>query len=331
MFHKKNAATLFGLCAALAACEGVPSRELMAPEDPGGGTPDAQSVSLLAPSNTWVATRSMPRARDSHRAGTLNDIIYVVGGRDSNEVPLSSVHAYDVATNTWSVRQSLPRARWDLNGVSVIAGRLYVTGGHNSTGLLTKTLYVYNPGQNLWVQKADMPEVGACGAQGVISGLLYVYVGCSATGIGRLFRYNPAINTWMTLAPPPTDEHFYGVGGVIGGKFYLAGGGFDLDKLEVYNPATNTWRSRTPMPSPAIDMAGAVLDGKLFVAGGRGLNSTILATLRVYSPATNKWTIKAPMPAPRYATAGAAAGGLFFVLGGIENGAATRKVRAYTP
>jgi N-acetylneuraminic acid mutarotase len=268
--------------------------------------------------------------RDSHRASTLNNIIYVVGGRNRNG-PLRRVDAYDFVANTWSIRQSLPKARFDLNGVSVIGGRLYVTGGFDNAGILTKTLYVYNPRTNLWVQRADMPQAGGCGIQGVIAGLLYVYAGCTATGQGRMFRYSSATNTWITLATPPS-EHFYGGGGVIGGKFYLAGGGFDRDKLDVYNPATNTWTTRAPMAAPAGDVASTVLNGKLYVAGGRGLgDGGVLATLRVYSPGTNRWTIRTPMPTRRHVMAGAAAGGLFFVLGGIENSVATRTVVAYTP
>jgi N-acetylneuraminic acid mutarotase len=333
MFQKKNTAILLGLCSALAACDGAPTRELMAPEAPGAGTLDAQSVSLLAPSNTWVAKRPIPSARFGPKAGTLNNIIYVVGGRTPTGVPLSRVDAYNVATNTWSVRQPLPDARFDLNGVSVIGGRLYVTGGSRGNPgsfVSTKTLYVYDPGTNTWVQKANMPQVGGCGAQGVIAGLLYVYIGCG-TGQSQLYRYNPATNTWITLAPSRA-LHQFGVGEVIGGKFYLAGGFRESARLEVYNPATNTWTTRAPMPEPRSHMAGGVISGKLYVAGGLGSGGTTReATLRVYSPGTNTWTTKAPLPTPRHYAAGAAAGGLFFVIGGVENSGVTSKVQAYTP
>lgn len=86
------------------------------------------------------------------------------------------------------------------------------------------------------------------------------------------------------------------------------------------------------MPAPAADMASAVLNGNLLVAGGIGLNTgSTLATLRVYSPGTDRWTTKAPLPTPRAYAAGAEAGGLFFVMGGFENDEITSKVTAYTP
>jgi N-acetylneuraminic acid mutarotase len=84
-----------------------------------------------------------------------------------------------------------------------------------------------------------------------------------------------------------------GAGGVIKGKFYLAGGadyGDKANELDVYDPATNRWTAKAPMPTPRMWMSGSVLNNKLYVIGGREL-----ATVEAYDPATNKWTTKKPM------------------------------------
>jgi N-acetylneuraminic acid mutarotase len=327
MFQQRNSVMVMALCAALGACDGASKQDLT---DPSAETLDIGSANLLA--NSWAAKRQLPTALYSAKAAAINNLIYVVGGNGSCCTIISRVDAYNVTTNTWSARQPLPSPRTGLNGVSVINGKLYVAGGYDGAGAYTRTLYVYTPGTNTWVKKANMPHVGACGAQGVISGMLYVYAACSSIGAYRnlLYRYNPATNTWVTLAPPPV--HYRGESGVIGGKFYLAGGVISADKLHVYDPATNSWTAKAPMPAPANDMAGAVLNGKLYVAGGEALNTGApLATLRVYTPATNTWTTKAPLPATQVFAAGAAAGGRFFVMGGFENDAAIRRVVAYTP
>ncbi len=95
------------------------------------------------------------------KAGLLNDIVYVVGGRVSVTGDARAlVQAYNVSTNSWSLRKSLPSPRRAINGVSAINGKLYVTGGFNSSSALTRTLYVYTPGTNSWVKRADMPHVG---------------------------------------------------------------------------------------------------------------------------------------------------------------------------
>jgi N-acetylneuraminic acid mutarotase len=125
---------MVGLCSALAACDSAPTRDLTSPE-PEAGTLDAQRLSLLAPSNTWATKTPMLAARVQAKAGTINNIIYVVGGRRSFDVgPTATVQAYNVASNSWSTRKSLPSARFNHNGASVINGRLYVAGGQNSIG-----------------------------------------------------------------------------------------------------------------------------------------------------------------------------------------------------
>lgn len=179
-----------------------------------------------------------------------------------------------------------------------------------------------------------MPQGGSCGAQGVISGLLYVYTSCTDVPNGQgFFRYNPSTNTWVTRALPPS-KHVFPAAGVIAGKFYLAGGHLDNGNpnaaVHVYNPASNSWSTKAPVPGPEalVDPASAVISGKLFAAGGNGPSRT----LRVYDPNTNSWTTKASMPTARRAAAGAAASGLFYVMGGVvSSGSLTRKVEAYTP
>ncbi|HEX6434356.1 MAG TPA: kelch repeat-containing protein [Gemmatimonadales bacterium] len=280
----------------------------------------------------------MPKARFGAEAATLDGVIYVVGGQTFARNGLSRVEAYDVASNTWSTVQPLPNPRFLMNGVSAIAGRLYVAGGHNGRSEPVRTLYVYNPRTNTWSSKADLPVGGGCGAQGVIDGELYVYVGCSSgSEPPHFYRYNRVTDRWTTLAPPHSDHHL-GEGGAVAGKFYLVGsrsGVITEDLLEVYDPATNTWTFKASMPEPSGQvMSSAVLNGKLYVAGGVEEDGTAhaQATLRVYDPRTNTWTVKAPMPTSRSWSAAAAAGGMVFVLGGLNtNEKLLNSVIAYTP
>jgi N-acetylneuraminic acid mutarotase len=319
-----NSPTILGVCLLLAACDGGPSRDLTAPE-PEAGTVDRQSGSLPAASNTWRRTSPMVGARAWMPAATIKGTIYVVGGvrgMSGAVEATATLQAYDVATNTWSVRKSLPFVNSGMNGASVINGRLYVTGGYGR-----RTLLVYNPERNTWTRKADMPDDGFYGAQGVIGGLLYVYAGATF-GFHKFWRYNPGTDSWARL-PTPLHLHEFPAAGVIAGKFYLAGGDDwgPTAALDVYNPATNTWTTKASMPEPRSRSASAVIAGKLYVAGGPN------ATARVYDPGTDSWAVAAPMPAARSNAAGVATGsGRFFVIGGVApDGTILRRVEAYTP
>jgi N-acetylneuraminic acid mutarotase len=251
-------------------------------------------------------------------------------------VTLARVDAFDLATNTWSRRAPLPAPRSELNGASAINGRVYVSGGRGVSGAQVRTLFVYDPSTDTWGRKADMPRAGGCGTQAVIGALLYVTTDCGLSGADttRFYRYDPVTNAWTTLASPPDNFNDYGVSGAIGGKFYLAGAGA---LFVVYDPATKRWTQRAFTVHPERDMCGAVLNGKLFVAGGLDASNAeaglpgAVRTLRVYDPATNKWHLRALMPTPQWDAAGAAAGGRFFVISGYNEHTVTRNVVAYAP
>ena len=90
--------------------------------------------------------------------------------------------------------------------------------------------------------------------------------------------YDVRTDTWSTTAPLPMPMHHTlavsadGTLYVIGGEFGGAGHGNPsvfLDTVFAYEPAKATWEPRAPMPRGA-DAAGAgVIDGKIYVAGGR--------------------------------------------------------------
>lgn len=336
MSPRKSAAILLGTFAVIGACDRPPTQDPTAPEDPAVRPLDPGSNALAALSDTWATMPPLPSVRQNHDAVGLNNIVYVIGGLSPAGVSLTRVDAFNLATNTWSPRAPLPSPRSDLNGASAINGRIYVSGGHDASGAQTKTLFVYNPGTDTWVRKADMPRAGGCGTQGVIEGLLYVTTDCGlfSSDTTRFYRYAPVTNTWTKLASPPDNFNLFGVSGVIGGKYYLAGDGH---LFVAYDPATKRWTERANTAHPERFMCAAVLNGKLFVAGGFDASNAeadlpgAVPTLRVYDPATNTWHFRASMPTPRWDAAGAAGGGRFFVISGRNETTVIMKVVAYTP
>src|SRR6185436_20650480 len=76
-----------------------------------------------------------------------------------------------------------------------------LAGGKLSTrgNPMVAALFVYNPAGDTWARKRDMPAAGHEGITGAIKGKLYVVTNTSAGS--RFFRYDPATDTWKTLAP----------------------------------------------------------------------------------------------------------------------------------
>ena len=66
------------------------------------------------------------------------------------------------------------------------------------------------------------------------------------------------------------------------------------------SPTTNAW-TKTALPTDLSGAAGAVLQGRLFVVGGRESpvgSTSVVATTHVYDPAGDRWITKAPLPKP---------------------------------
>lgn len=322
-FHR-SAAISVTLLATIAGCDRTDSSNPTAPEMETATTAvtsNTETATAAVTSNTWDTKASMPTARGP-RAGTINSIIYAVGG------PAGQFEAYNVAANSWTTKRPYPGPVDAINGATPINGKLYVTSGN--------ALYVYNPAADSWTRRANMPRSVFGGVQANLGGRLYVYA-CAGDPCSHVFwRYNPSTNLWAVKRVPPS-VHNTGAVGVINGKLYLAGGSdqqFRVNPaMEVYDEATNTWKSGPRMLDARASAASAVVKGKLYVAGGSDAGGApSVDRLTVFDPATNTWTEKAPMPAEGRRAGAAEANGLLFVMGGSDgSGLATARVFSYKP
>jgi N-acetylneuraminic acid mutarotase len=217
------------------------------------------------------------------------------------------VHAYNVASNTWSSKGSRTHI-FRPNGIGKIGNKLYFSGGNSdgrSLPTLTNQVWAYDYSHDVMIQKAPLPIVSSEGVSGVIDGKLYVLPGvcsgdnypqagfCAEEPTRRFYRYDPATNTWVARRQAP-NFHRRGAAVVIDGKFYVAGGIAGVESpptlvaaLDVYDPKTNTWRTLASMPKGG-SAAGAGLQGKFYVVVG--------GQTYAYNPVTNQWKTRAAAP-----------------------------------
>jgi len=275
------------------------------PETAGDQSITTSSIALA--SNSWTAKAPLPDGPFGVSAGMAvnsagQSIVYTFGGQlpDSPGPGPAGVEAYNVATNTWTSRSAHVQPVTRGNGVGKIGSKLYFSGGYYGDELYASELDAYDYGTDRMIKKADMPKHTGDGVTGVINSKLYVLPGtcelgvtsqgyCATNPIRRLYRYDPATNTWVAGALSP---HFHknGAAGVINGKFYVAGGLGVVD-LDVYDPATNSWKTLAPMPT-AGRAIGAALGGKLFViSSGNTFGDEVHSY--AYNPATNTWKTRA--------------------------------------
>ena len=180
--------------------------------------------------------------------------------------------------------------------------------------------------ENSWITKASLPTARSSLSVAVVNGKIYAIGGMPDYDTNE--EYDPATDTWTTKAPMPTARYKLGIA-VYNDKIFCIGGQFSnrssnaraeqTGAIEVYDPATNTWEIKTSMPNPRSQFQANVVNGKIYLIGGRtgGQNSTVSLN-EVYDPETESWTTKASMLYPAVSYASAVLRNKIYVFGGQD-------------
>src|SRR5690349_16374582 len=284
----------FAMTSLVAGCNDSP-----APTQPGEapvpvGADVAAAAAALPTTNTWVARAAMTPTVEltGMTAGMApnasgQSIVYAFGGEDCNSECGygSSIPAYNTVTDVWAFKHTTSQFGRASNGVAKIGNTLYYSGGteHDGTGgiAVDDALVAYDYANDTDVRRAPMPRPTADGVTGVINNIMYVLPGicgtedwpynhnCEYPWFRRLFRYNPATDSWGTRRLSP-HFHIDGAGAAISGKFYVVGGTDStqhaVTQLDAYDPATDHWQTLAPLPGGAGGPAiGTALGSKLYV------------------------------------------------------------------
>ena len=175
-----------------------------------------------------------------------------------------------------------------------------------------------------WAMGTAMPLARAEHAVAELNGKIWVLGGWPA---GRLTSslvqiFDPATGRW-SLGPSLPQPLHHTHAAAVGGKLYVMGGetdgaltgrpGKEVTNTWVHDPAVGGWVARAPMPAARSAGGEAVLDGKIYVAGGREGGGSAFAA---YDPATDTWETLPDLPSQRNHLAMAAVNGKIIVAGG---------------
>jgi N-acetylneuraminic acid mutarotase len=279
---------------------------------------------------------------------------------------ITTAHA-QMPTSPWKKGAPFPEPDEELYGVAA-NGKLYVIGGWGN-GKARGVNYEYDPATDKWAKKQPMPRPAHHAALAAVNGKIYAFGGFVAPAtsaiplgaawepIADAYEFNPATDSWKPLAPLP-GKRGSAIAAEVGGKIYVIGGATTMegDKApfftafgpakvlatnDVYDPATNTWESRNPMSVARNHAFSGVVNGKIYVIGGRTghgfiLSATNTNVVEEYDPVSNMWSIpKERMPTARSGGASGSDGRLIYVAGGevttTQLVGAYRAVEAYNP
>jgi len=186
--------------------------------------------------------------------------------------------------------------------------------------------------ENQWTTKKPMPTPRGGFGVAVANGKIYALGGLNNdSNLAVNQMYDPVMDFWRTRKPMPTARSGCAVASYQG-KIYVIGGTVGITTnlvseftgtVEVYDPTTDTWETKTPMPTPRADLRASVVDGKIYLIGGKerwGEESLYheLDVNEVYDPVNDSWTTASPMPVPAFGYASAVVDAKIYVFGGAR-------------
>ena len=248
---------------------------------------------------TWTKLADAPVVMHHFQAVALDKKIYVLDAFSSGgfpeQTPASSVYIYDTEKNTWQTGKGLSDERKRAGaGAATYNGKLFLVAGikHGHSSGTNNMFDMYDPKTDEWTTLPDAPHIRDHCSATVIKDKLYV-VG------GRNTSYHEPNNFMAFFSHTVLDVDCYdfktGKWSTLSAKLPLGSGGGAVvnlnDKLyyiggeratatEQNAPRKNTfyldpnsqneWAETDSMHFGRNGMPAAVLNNKIYVAGGSG-------------------------------------------------------------
>lgn len=220
------------------------------------------------------------------------------------------------------------------NAFVQVDDKFYLLGGRGN-----RPVEIFDPSDSTWTYGAAMPfEMNHFQAV-EYGGMIYVlgaFKGSypSETPVENIYIFNPANKEWI-VGPEIPQARRRGSAGVVvyQDKIYMVAGiqnGHQsawVNWFDAYNPKTNTWEILADAPIERDHFHAAVVNDKLYLAGGRKTNfagdvfGETVDEVNVYDFANQTWNTVAGqnIPTPRAGTAVAVIGDELLVIGGESN------------
>lgn len=248
------------------------------------------SVELFDPAmGTWSISEVAPMniARYNASAVVYEGKIYVTGGRNESEV-FDEVEVYDPVQNSW---QAVNEMRKDREGHSTIlfGGKIYAIGGSKDENSYVDEIEWYDPDSAKW-QKSywEMISPRVAHFYAVVQDTFYMFGGVYFLPLKSNYKCTLSFD-WIPMTNWEVAR-YYGATSVLGDSIFMMGGevvegGSPLKtaSVSIYNLVTKQFLPGPELPSPRSGATAVTFDNKIYLMGGYGSNSQVLAEVLTYS------------------------------------------------
>ncbi len=180
-------------------------------------------------------------------------------------------------SDAWSEKAPLLTARSEM-AINTLNGRIYALGGYPGTRITTTEVQVYDSQTDSWTLGPSLPQPLHHAMTAVVDGRLYLFGG---------------------EAGNPSNANAFQNG------------------VYVLDEQAGAWVPRASMPTPRSGGGAGVIDGKVYVAGGRPPHG---ADFAVYDPVADNWAVLPNVPTQRNHLGVGAINGELYVAGGRFGG-----------
>lgn len=198
----------------------------------------------------WETKASMPTSRSYMEANTVNNKIYVIGGRTGAQYTTTALNeVYDPITDSWSTNAPIPYAVAQYAS-AVVDNKIYVIGGQDeflNDNMNVAFNQIYDASTDTWSQGAVIPASKTLNA---------------AAGA-----------TTGTMAP----KRIYVIGG---DKGFVE----PTNQTYFYNPENDSWGMGNPMSIPRLGLAVAVENDLIYAIGGTTGWLSLTGAVEEYTP-----------------------------------------------
>ena len=251
--------------------------------------------------NSWTQIQDLPSAI-SHMNMVLDGrTVWFAGGyKDGYKGhTIAEVWNYDIDGDRYTAAPLLPETRGG-GGLALVGRKLHYMGGveadrdTDSSDHWVLDLDQWAQGSAQWMNVAPMPQPRNQFSCVTFEGKLYAIGGqfhhdSAQLDQARVDVYDPEADAW-TSGPPLPKGHSHAEGGtfVHGGRIYMVGGHttkrgetkqVDADILAL--APGGQWEVVGTLPMPLSSPAAAIINGRLYVAGGSPGQSKVQADMWV--------------------------------------------------
>lgn len=296
-----------------------------------GGQGPAAAVGILNPATlSWSMGAVAPVPMNHFQSVALGKKVYVLDAFDNspypNQIPAADAFSYDTQTDKWQPLAGLSADRMRGGaGAATHDGKLYlvcgIKHGHNTgtCGLFDE----YDPKTNKWAQLPNAPHIRDHSMAVVIGDKLYAIGGRNtslhdASNFMSFFDkvmldvdcYDFKTGKWSTLDAKLPMGTGGGTAVNLDGKLFYIGGERatattsngpqkDVYYLNVANPSAS-WEAAAKLNLARNGVGGAVLDHKIYIAGGSesGSKPKIAPNGKPAGPPPNQKTTVGTPPGP---------------------------------